>query len=81
MKQLECCVQGQGHNKTSKCYWTVNVYLDCIFWTAEPFTAKVDVMMHHHEPEYLSKRLFCCFEDQGHCESSYNQNMTFYFIF
>ena len=29
----------------------------------------------------LSKRLVCCLQGQGHSEGSYNQNMTFWYIF
>ena len=37
------------------------------------------MVMHHREPEYLSKRLVCC--SLGHSQGSYNQNMTFWYIF
>ena len=33
-----------------------------IFWIAEPFTTKLDVLMPHYEPDCLSKRLVCCLQ-------------------
>ena len=56
MEKLDSCVQGQGHSKISKCQ--VNVCSDDIFWKAEPFTTKLDMVMHHYEPDYRSKRFF-----------------------
>ena len=44
-EKLDCCVQGQGHSKISKCQ--VNVCSDDIFWKAEPFTTKLDMVMYH----------------------------------
>ena len=38
MEKLDCCVQGQGHSKISKCH--------DIFWIAEPFSTKLGMMMH-----------------------------------
>ena len=32
--------------------------------------------MHHYESECHAKRLICYFQGQGHCKSSYDQNMT-----
>ena len=45
---------------------SVNVCPDDIFWNAEPFTTKLGMMMHHYEPDCLSKRLVCCVPGQGH---------------
>ena len=32
--------------------------------------------MHYYESECHAKRLICYFQGQGHCESSYDQDMT-----
>ena len=56
---------------------SMNVCPDDIFWIAEPFTAKLGMVMHHYEPDCLPKRLVCYLQGQGHSEGSYNQNMTF----
>ena len=57
---------------------SVNVHLDNISSTAEPFVTKFGMvmMMHHHGPECHAKRLVCCFQGQGHSKGSYDQNMT-----
>ena len=60
---------------------SVNVCPDVIFWIAEPFTTKPDMVMHHHEPDCLPNRLFCCQQNQGHREGSYNEKLTFWYIF
>ena len=39
---------------------SVNVCPNDIFWIAEPFITKFGMMMHHHEPDCLIKRLVCC---------------------
>ena len=39
---------------------SVNVCPDDIFWIAEPFTTRLGMVMHHFEPDCLSKRLVCC---------------------
>ena len=36
------------------------------------------MVMHHHEPECLLKRLVCCLQGQGHSEGSCNWNMPSY---
>ena len=61
MDKLDCCIQGQGHSKISKCQWMF--YPDNIFWIAEPSTTKLD-MVRHHEPDCLPKWLLCCLEGQ-----------------
>ena len=56
----------------------MNVCPDDTFRTAEPLRTKLDMVMHHYEPDCLPKRLICCLlGGQGHSEGSYNQNMTF----
>ena len=52
---------------------SMNVCPDDIFWPAETFTTKLDMVMHHHEPDCLSKQLYCCHQGQGHSEGSYNK--------
>ena len=58
---------------------SLNVCLDGIFQTIEPFVAKCGIMIeiHHQEPEYLGKRLFCYHQGQGHDQGSCNQIMMF----
>ena len=55
----------------------VNVHLNDISSAAEPSVTKLGMVMHHYEPDSLSKRLLCFLQCQGHNEGSYNQNMTF----
>ena len=54
MEKLDCCVQGQGLSKVSK--W-MTVCPDDTFWITEPLTTKLGMVMHHHEPTCLPKRL------------------------
>ena len=56
---------------------SMNVCPDNIFRMAEPFTTKLDMVMHHYEPDRLPKRLVCLLQGQGHSEGLYNKNMTF----
>ena len=60
---------------------SLNVCPDNIFLTVAPLTTKLGVVMHHHEPDCLSKRLVWCLQSKGHREGSYNQNGTFKYIF
>ena len=40
---------------------------DDLFWIAELFcVTKLGMVMHHYEPDCLSKRLVFCLQDQGH---------------
>ena len=55
----------------------VNVYLDDISLTAEPFVTKLGMVMHHHGPECYARRLVYCLQVQGHSEDSYNQACLF----
>ena len=50
---------------------------DDIFWFVDSFTTKLGMVMRHHEPDCLRKRLIFCLQGQGHTEGSYSQNMTF----
>ena len=54
----------------------VNVCPDDIFWTIKHFVFKLGIVIHHYESECHAKRLICYFQGQGHCKSSYVQNMT-----
>ena len=38
--------------------------------------SKLGIVMHHYESECHAKRLLCYLQGQGHCKSSYDQNMT-----
>ena len=55
MKKLVCCVQGQGHSKTSKCQWLFSV-----FPKQQQKYFKMSVT------QCLSKRLVCCLQGHGH---------------
>ena len=46
-----------------------NLVLWCI-------VSKLGTSMHHHESECHAKRLICYSQGQGHCKSSYDQNMA-----
>ena len=39
------------------------------------FVFKLSIVIHHYESECHAKRLICYFQGQGHCKSSYDQNM------
>ena len=54
----------------------MNVCQNNIFWIAELFVSKPDMMVHNCEPEYHEQILLCYLEGQGHNESASNQNMT-----
>ena len=55
MEKLDCCVQGQGHSKISKCQW---IFVQMIFSESlNLFATKLDVVMHHYEPHCLSKKI------------------------
>ena len=60
VKELDYCIQGQGHNKGSKCQCLSRWYLP----NCQAFVTKLGIAMHHHEPECHAKRFFRCF--QGH---------------
>ena len=40
----------------------MNVCPDDIFWIPEPFTTKLGMVMHHYEPDFLSKSGFVVFK-------------------
>ena len=46
----------------------MNVDLEDIFLTAEPFVTKVGMVMQHHGLECHVKRLVCYFQGKGHSE-------------
>ena len=58
---------------TEKFKIPVNVYLDNISSTAEPFVTKLGMVMHHHGSECHAMRLVCCLQVQGHSGGSYNE--------
>ena len=45
---------------------SMNICPDDIFRIAEHFTTNLDMVMHHYEPDCLSKILVCCLQGQGH---------------
>ena len=55
----------------------VNVHLDNISSTAELSLTNLGMLMHHHGPECLARRLVCCLQVQGHSEGSFNQIWLF----
>ena len=59
--------QDQGHSKNFN--MSMSVCPD-IFRIAEPFTTKLGMVMHHHEPDCHPKRVVCCLHSQGHSEGS-----------
>ena len=63
-EKLDCCVQGQGYDKISKCQL---MFVQMIFFgSLSLFATRPDVVMHYYEPDCLSKRLVCCLQGQGH---------------
>ena len=38
----------------------------CIFWTADPFAAKLGLILHYHKPECFMEKLDCCAQGEGH---------------
>ena len=56
----------------------VNIYLDNISSTAEPFVTKLGMVMYHHGLECYAKRLVCCLQlVQSHSDSSFDQIRLF----
>ena len=60
---------------TANCQ-NVNVCPNGVFYTTKHFVSNFGIVMHHYESECHAKRFICYFQGQGHCKSSYNQNMT-----
>ena len=54
MEKLNSCAPGQGQSIMNEC--------PDIFWIAEPFTTILGMVMHHYEPDCLSKRWDCCLQ-------------------
>ena len=67
VKKKNCCVQGQGDSKTSKC-WSMFVRLI----SAEPFITDLGVVVHHREPECW----FAVLKVKVTVRTHYNWNMT-----
>ena len=55
----------------------MNVHLDALFSTAEPFVTKLGIVMQHHGPECHAERLFCYFLGEGHNDGKYVQILLF----
>ena len=57
----------------------VNVHLNDISSTAEPFLTKLGMVMHHHGPECYARKKICCVQvhSEGHSEGSYDQIWLF----
>ena len=55
----------------------VNVHLDDISSVAEPSVTKLGMVMQHHGPKCLARRLICCLKVQGHSEGSFYQIWLF----
>ena len=64
----------------SRSWWKfklpMNVCLADVFWTSEPFVAKIGIVMHHHELECRAKRMVGYFQCKGYSKGSFDQNMT-----
>ena len=65
VKRLDCSV-GVKVKVTERFKIPVNVDLDDISATAEPFITGLGRMMHYHGPECHARRLVCCHQVQGH---------------
>ena len=37
-----------------------------LFWIADPFATKLDLIVHYHKQEWLTKKVDCCVKGQGH---------------
>ena len=96
VRELDCCIQGQGHSKDSKCQWmffqpisrskwrvkmSVDVFLDNVFSITELFMTNLDKLWHDHELEWHVKRLVCCLHGLGHSEGAYGRITTFHYFF
>ena len=46
---------------------SLTVCPDDVFWNTGPFTSELGTVMHHFEPDYLSKRFVCFLQVQGLC--------------
>ena len=69
--KVDCCVQGQGPNKGSKCLWMF------VWISFEPLHIWLWNLLCWGI--IMWKKLVCCLQGQGHIEGSYNQNMFFYY--
>ena len=54
----------------------VNVHLDNISSAAES-SSKLGMVVQHHGPKCLARRLVCCLQVQGHSEGSFDQIWLF----
>ena len=59
--------------------WSKYDNLDCIFWTADNFAAKLGLIVHCHEPECLMDKLGCV-QGQGHSEGSKCQCLSRWYL-
>ena len=79
MEKLDCCVQGQGHSKISKCQWMfVQMMSSEMLNLLTPSLVLWCIIMSQIVSQ---KRLVCCLQGQDHGEGSYNQKMTFWYVF
>ena len=55
VKRVGCCVQDQSHSKHS--FKKINVCLKKlnVFWTAELFVTKLDMVIHQRKPDCIAK--------------------------
>ena len=67
---LLCCGQGQLQERFKI---PVNVHLDDIFSTAEPFVNKLGMVMHLKGSECHARRLVCYLQGQDHSEGTYDK--------
>ena len=61
----------------------MSLNVNCLsrWYLLNAFTTKLSMVVHQCESDCLPKRLVCCLQGQGHSERSFNQNITFQYIF
>ena len=66
VEKWDYCVQGQGHSKGSKCQWMFvpMIFSQCawlcllsISWSAQPFFAKLGMVLYYHEAMCYAEKL------------------------
>ena len=65
VKRLDCSVMVKV-KVMGKLRIPVNVHLNNITLTAEPFVTKLGIVMHHHGPECHARKWIFCLQAQGH---------------
>ena len=76
VKRLDCSVVVKV-KVTERFKIPVNVHLDGISWTAEPFVTELGMVMHLHGWQCYARRLVSCHQVQGHSGGSHNQVWLF----